>query len=67
MIGRGSRDDQQEFAERLAVDRDDLPDTDDPQRHEQQDAAERSMRNMLQQRGAERQQRQHDRRREEPG
>ena len=63
----GGGHDQQEFAERLAIDRDDLLDADDPQRHEQQHAAERRIRDVLQQRGAERQQRQHDGRGEQPG
>ena len=62
---RGGGDDQQELAERLAVDRDDLLEADDAQRHEQQHAAERGVRHVAQQRGAKRQQRQHDRRGEQ--
>ena len=48
---------------RLAIDQRDLPDADDAQRDEQQDAAERSIRDVLQQPGTEGEQRQHDRRR----
>src|SRR6202048_2601966 len=65
--GRGGRDDQQEFAERLPVDRDDLAETDDPECDEQQDAAERRMGNMAQKRGAESQQCENDDRRDEAG
>src|SRR6202521_4778539 len=54
--GRGGRDDQQEFTKRLPIDRDDLANSDDSERDEQQDAAERRMRDMAQQRGAERHQ-----------
>ena len=65
--GRSGRDNQQEFAKRLSVDRDGLADTDDSERDEQQDAAERGLGNMAQKRGAECQQCENDGRRDEAG
>ena len=59
--------DQKKFAERLPVDRDDLIDANDAQGDEQQHAAERRVRNSAEQRSAEDQQRDHDRRRGEAG
>jgi hypothetical protein len=64
--GRSGRDNQQEFAKRLSVDRDGLADTDDSERDEQQDAAERGLGNMAQKRGAECQQCENDGRRSLP-